>query len=430
MVKSNKNIMKNKSENKNKNKIELNKTKATKIVYLDNASATPLSVSVLNKMHLSLKKYFANPSAIHDLGMETKKVLDEARDSVGKILGAHMNEIIFTSGATESNNLAILGVIENLPKKYKTPHIVTTNIEHASVLEVFKFLEKEKKIEVTYLEIEKNGIVDIQKLKKVLKENTVLVSVMYANNEIGTIQPIKEIAKTIRHYKKNLTQDKQEENIYPLFHTDATQAVNYLDINVLRLGVDMMSLNSGKIYGPKGVGVLFKKRGVTLKPLILGGDQEFSLRAGTQNTPLILGLSEALSETEDMKITEVKRLTNLREMFIKKLKNLFDHLEIDMILNGDQSVCLPNIINITIPKIPSDLLLIELSARGIYVSEKSACKSGDKKNSHVLEAIHGRTTESINSIRFSLGRDTKKEDLDYVIKCLSDILKKLRKWYS
>ncbi len=411
----------------NKNKSKTNKTKLKKKVYLDNASATPLDLSVLNKMNHAFKKYYANPSAIHDSGMETKKVLDEARDSVGKILGGHMNEIIFTSGATESNNLAILGVLQNLPKKYKTPHIVTTNIEHASVIEVFKFLEKEKKIEVTYLEVEKNGIVDISKLKKVFKENTVLVSVMYANNEIGTIQPIKEIAKTIRHFKKNTKEDREE--VYPLFHTDATQAVNYLDINVLRLGVDMMSLNGGKIYGPKGVGVLFKKRRIILNPLILGGDQEFGLRSGTQNTPLVLGLSEALSKTEDMKINEVKRLTNLRDTLIKKLKNLFDRLEIDLVLNGDEVIRLPNIINITIPRIPSDLLLIELSARGIYVSEKSACKSGDKKNSHVLEAIHGKQSESINSIRFSLGRDTKKEDLNYVILSLSDILKKLKKWY-
>jgi len=424
MVKSIKNINKNKS----KNKIELNKTKVRKRVYLDNASATPLYVSVLNKMHQVFIKHFANPSAIHDEAMKTKKVLDEARDSIGKILGAHMNEIIFTSGATESNNLAILGMIPIARQTYKVPHIVISNIEHASVLEVCKFLEKEKKIEVTYLEVEKNGILDVSKLKEALKENTVLVSVMYANNEIGTIQPIKEISKAIRHFKKHMKRDV-EGDLYPLFHTDATQGVNYLDMNVLRLGVDMMSLNGGKIYGPKGVGVLFKKRNINISPIMFGGDQEFGLRAGTQNTPLILGLAEALLITEKIKDSEVKRLINLRDYFIKKLKILFAKLEIEFTLNGDELLRLPNIVNITIPRIPSDLLLIEFSARGIYVSEKSACKSGDKKNSHVLEAIHGTTKEPINSIRFSLGRDTKKQDLDYVLISLSDILKKLKKWY-
>lgn len=393
-------------------------------MYLDNASSTVLDSRVLSQMNQAFKKYFSNPSAIHDLALGTKSVLADGRQTVASILGAHSNEIIFTTGATESNNMAIHGVVELASKKYKIPHVVISNIEHASVLEVCKFLEKEKRIEVDYVEVEPNGVLDVNKIKKVLKKSTVLVSVMYANNEIGTIQPIKEIAKTIRHFKKHNNQ-----NIYPVFHTDATQAINYLDINILRLGVDMMSFNGGKIYGPKGTGVLFKKRGLDINPLIIGGDQEFGLRAGTENVPLIVGLVEALTLTEKIKDIEIKRLTQLRQVFIKKLKNLFEKLEVDMILNGDENIRLPNNVNITIPLIPSDLLLLELSARGIYASEKSACKSGDQKNSHVLEAIHGHADKVINSLRFSLGRDTKKEDLDYVISCLSLIFKKLKKWY-
>lgn len=420
MVKSNKNP----NQNKSKNKKELNKTKSKKLVYLDNASATFLDGIVLSKMNQAFKKYFANPSAIHNLGVESMKVLTEARNSVGAILGAHMDEIVFTSGATESNNLAVLGTISLASKKFKTPHVIISNIEHASILEVCKFLEAEKRIELDYLPVEPNGIVDPSKLKKLIKANTVLVSIMYANNEIGTIQPIREIAKVIRHYKKNNNYE-----LYPVFHTDATQAINYLDINVLRLGVDLLSFNAGKIYGPKGVGVLFKKRGVDLSPINHGGDQEFQIRPGTENLPQVVGLEQALILIEKMKIKENKRLVILRDYFITKMQNLFEKSEIKLILNGDSVMRLPNNVNFTIPQIPSDLLLIELSTRGIHISEKSACKSGDQKNSHVLEAIHGDGGKIIHSLRFSLGRDTTKEDLNYVITSMSEILKKTKKWY-
>lgn len=385
-------------------------TKNSRKIYLDFASATPINSEVLKVMIKVMRENFGNPGAIHELGVESKNIVDEARKKVASILGAHTDEIIFTSGATEANNLAILGLSE-------FRHIVTTNIEHASVLEVCKYFEKNKKVEVTYVPVEENGIVDPIKIKKALRPDTTLVSIMYANNEIGTIQPIREIAKFIRHHKKINPNSKI------LFHTDATQAVNYLDINPSRLGVDMLTLGAGKIYGPKGVGALYVRRGVNISTVLHGGDQEGGHRAGTENIVGIAGLASALEITENMKIKENARLTKIRDYFIKKILKIVS----DIKLNGDERERLPNNVNITIPKIPSDLLVVELSARGIYISEKSACKSGEKKSSHVIKAI--RPGESDGSLRFSFGRDTNKQDIDHVLATLSKVVKKLAPWY-
>jgi len=424
----------------------------------------------------------ANPGAIHELGVREKNKLENARKNVAEVLGAHSDEIVFTSGATESNNLAILGTQKKcleiffhcaLPrvrvgtladKKFQdaffVTHIITTNIEHASVLGVCKYLEKTKQAEITYVPVEKNGIVDPKKIKKALKPNTILVSVMYANNEIGTIQPIQEIAKELRHFRKKAKfsqifsrcalksipgLDKSKPGMdFPLFHTDATQAINYLPINVEKLGIDLMSFNGAKIYGPKGVGVLYIKRKTLISPIMFGGNQEFGLRPGTENVAGAVTLAEALKTTEKIKEKESKRLTKLRDYFIKKLFDLqkqnrkfsrvlglgpdqLENFDFVFTINGDLKNRLPNNVNITIPKIPSDLLVLELSARGIYVSEKSACKSGDKAGSYVIEAL-GKKDEG--SLRFSLGRQTTKADIDYTIKNLSEILKKLKKWYT
>ena len=345
----------------------------------------------------------ANPGAIHELGVKEKDRLEEARARVARVLGAHSDEIIFTSGATESNNLVILG----MPRG----HFVTTNIEHASVLEPCKARGK-----ATLVEVEKNGIVDPQKIQRALRSNTRLVSVMYANNEIGTIQPIREIGKVIRHFNKT-------HNTRVYFHTDAVQAVNYLPINVEKLGVDLMSFNSAKIYGPKGVGTLYVRRGMPLHQIMFGGNQERGLRPGTENVEGAVALARALEEVEKIKEREVKRLTKLRDYFFKRLPQ-------GVIANGDLEARLPNNVNITIPKIPSDLLVIELSAHGIMASAKSACKSGDEAPSHVISAIHPEIKGEIGSLRFSLGRETTKSDLEKTIRALSDILKKLKKWYD
>ncbi len=465
----------------------------SKNIYLDYAAATPIDEGVIKIVNKSLKEDFANPSAIHEKGVKVKNKLEKARGDIAEILGAHADEIIFTSSSTESNNLAILGVVENFSKSifkmhtyspagelpcsarqpaqgisktilqnFLVPHIVTTNIEHPAILEVCKYLEKTKKAEVTYVGVEKNGIVDPKKIRNAIKENTVLVSVMYVNNEIGTIQPIMEIAKEIRHYRKtkNLAElsrvlgspaqsflkeraqpDQLENSLnswflrLPYFHTDATQAINYLPIKVEKLGVGLMSFNGSKIYGPKGTGILYKKRNVLIDKINQGGEQEFNLRPGTENVANILGLTKALKITEKIKEKESIRLIKLRDYFIDNLIKLDSLIKI----NGDLKNRLPNNVNITVPKIPSDLLLLELSSRGIYVSEKSACKSGDKANSYVISALSQnknankkictKEDKENNSLRFSLGRGTTKSDIDYTLRALSEILLKLKKWY-
>ena len=249
-------------------------------IYLDYASSA-LSMS-------------ANPGAIHELGLKEKNKLENARTTVARILNAQPSEIIFTSGATESNNLAILGLIQNFNRGTPLPHIVTTNIEHSSVLEVCRHLEKTKQARVTYVAVEENGIIDSVKIKKALTKDTVLVSVMYANNEIGTIQPIREIAKEIRHYNK-------ENGTKIFFHTDATQAINYLPIGVPQLGVDFMSFNAAKIYGPKGVGALYVKKNTPIEKIMFGGDQELGLRPGTENVAGVVALASELELTEKIK---------------------------------------------------------------------------------------------------------------------------------
>ena len=380
--------------------------KSTKQIYLDSAS--------------SARADSANPSAIHEFGVIEKHKLEQARQSVANVFSAHADEIIFTSGATESNNLAILGMSHG--------HIVTTNIEHASVLETCKHRGN-----VTFVEVEKNGIVDPKKIKKALRSDTVLVSVIYANNEIGTVQPIRDIAKEIRHFNK-LHSQKTSPNGRSVgrvfFHTDAVQAINYLPINVAQLGVDLMTFNSAKIYGPKGAGVLYVKRQVPIRRIMFGGNQERGLRPGTENVASILGLAQALTKTEKIKNEEVKRLTKLRDYFFNQLSHSNILTNIRITINGDLKNRLPNNINITIPKIPSDLLVIELSAYGIMASAKSACKSGDGKTSHVIEAINPKTRDMDGSLRFSLGRETTKSDIDYTVKTLNEILKKLEKWYN
>ncbi len=357
----------------------------------------------------------ANPGAIHEFGLKEKNKLESARKIIANILGARNGEIIFTSGATESNNLAILGLVKN----FKKPHIITTNIEHSSVLEVFRYLEKTRQVEVTYIEVEPAGIVDPRKIKKMLKQNTVLVSVQYANNEIGTVQPLQEIAKEIRYFNKI-----NKQKIF--FHTDAVQAVNYLPVKVEKLGVDLMSLNGAKIYGPKGIGILYIKKNTPISQIMFGGEQEFGLRPGTENVALAVELAKALENVEKVKEKEIKRLVKLRNYFISKLLQM----PFKIILNGDSKLRLPNNVNITVPKIPSDLLVIELSSKGILISAKSACKSSRGEGSYVIQAIRPETDTEIGGLRFSLGRDTTKQDIDYTIKALSKILQKLKKWYN
>ena len=418
-----------------------------KNIYLDHAGATPIDKNVSKKMALYERGFFYNPSAIYEGGIEVRKIIEEKRNRIATLINAHSDEIIFTGSGTESDALAILGVINNYSpkadqprddkllitnekKEYKIPHIITTQIEHPAVLENCRLLEERGEAEVTYISVDEKGLINLGELKETLKENTVLVSVMYANNEIGTIEPIEEIAKIIRRFKKEKIKSFQDS--YPLFHTDACQAMNYLSTeNIEKLGVDLMSFNSSKIYGPKGVGVLYKKRNVKLEPLYGGGGQEFGLRSGTESAALISGVAEALVVTNKIKKKESERLIKIRDYGIEKLLALSDISGYKIILNGDRENRLPNNINISIFGISSELLVIELSAKGIFVSEKSACKSDDHSKSYVIGVIRKNEegeNETDGSLRISLGRQTKMGDMDTLVKNLKEILEKYNKF--
>lgn len=392
---------------------------AMKRIYLDNAATTPVDKRVEKSMRPYLRKEFGNPSALYREGVTARRAVDDARRSVAQMLSAHPDEIVFTGSGTESDNLAILGVLNPLggwtPKSVK-PHIVTSAIEHPAVLEVCKALERDNIADVTYVGVDERGVVNPKDVKEALRPETVLVSIMYANNEIGTVQPIREIAKVIRGWRKT------HGSKYPYFHTDACQATNYLDMNVLRLGVDLLTFNGSKIYGPKGVGALFIKKGTDVAPMIYGGGQENGLRAGTENVHAIVGFAQACKIAEEMKEKETARLTDLRDYFIK---NLLSNIP-GSILNGDENERLPNNVNISIPNIDSEQLVIELDTKGVAASARSACKSRDYESSYVIMALGRKPLENEGGVRFSLGRDTKKKDIDYVLKVMPKIVEKIQ----
>jgi cysteine desulfurase len=405
------------------------KTLTNKNIYLDYAGATPIDKKVAKKMSFYGQDFFANPSAIYKGGIKVRSVIEEARGKISKLINAHTDEIIFTSSGTESDALAILGIVKiwRIKNKNKLPHIVTSKIEHPAVLENCRLLENTDEAEVTYVGVDKDGILNLEELKESLKENTILVSIMYANNEIGTIEPIEEIAKIIRHFRK-----QKNNPVFPILHTDACQAMNYLFTeNVEKLGVDLMSFNSSKIYGPKGIGVLYKKRNIDLYPLYKGGGQEFGLHSGTENISLIAGIAEALGITNKIKQKESDRLTKIRNYGINKLLSLTQTSGYKIILNGNKEKRLPNNINVSIFGISSELLVIELDANGIEVSSKSACKSNDNNDSYVIKAIRKicrKDDEEEGSLRITLGRYTKKDDIDKFISVLTKILDKYNKW--
>lgn len=399
-------------------------------IYLDNASTTPINKEVKKAIDKYMMKDFGNPNSIHKIGVVAKVGVEKARKGIASVFGSHSDEIIFNSGGTEGNNAAIFGVFGNLEKKgvkYSDMRAITTNIEHSSALQCFRELEK-KGVIVDYARVDESGIIDPKKIKELLTPKTVLVSIMYANNEIGTIQPIREIAKVIRNFKKNLTSDfsliqstarNSQPSLFPLFHTDACQAPLFLELNVQELGVDLMTIDGQKIYGPKGIGALFIKRGVAIDPIIYGGDQERGLRSGTQNVPLIVGLSIAVEIANKNKKKNSNHISKIRNYGIKKIKEKIPQA----VLNGDYVERLPNNINISIPGIDSEFVVLELDEKGIICSTKSACLK-DEKDSYVIRALGRDEKYSQSSLRFSIGLDTTKKDMDYLVKTLSDLLKK------
>ncbi len=395
-----------------------------KRIYLDHASTTPVDPKVARAVLPYLKKHFANPASIYREGVEAKKELAKARKEVADVLHAHSDEIIFTGSGTEANNLILLGIFEKAKQAgIVRPHVITLSIEHPSVLEVCYEIER-RGGEVSYLPVNESGIVDPKSVRDALKENTVLVSVMFANNEIGTIQPIREIAKVVRHFKKEKRENEKnkEKSFGPYFHTDASQAANYCDLNLELLGVDCLTLDSSKIYAPKGTGMAYIKRGIEIVPITQGGGQEKGLRSGTENLFGIVGFATALTLCEKLKTQESDRLTKLRDYGI--LRIITDHPKAR--LNGDQNERLPNNINICFPGIDADFAVLQLDARNISCSSVTSCKNlTTDSSSYVIEAIgkenHKQDCDK-SSLRITMGRTTEKKDIDKLLKALKEII--------
>jgi cysteine desulfurase len=380
-------------------------------VYLDNAASTPVEATVIKEI-VKTSELYGNPSSFNERGREARRKMEASRKVISGFLGASPEEVIFTSSGSEANNLAILGLASaSISKK----EIITTPIEHPSVLEPLNMLKKWG-WKITFVAVNGEGLIETDDLKNKLNPGVMLVSVMYANNEIGTIQPIKKIAKLVKDY--NLA---NKAGI--LLHTDACQTTEYLDMNINNLGVDLMTFNSSKIYGPKGIAVLFKKRGTVLGPIVYGGDQERGLRAGTENLPAITGLAKAVSLINKK---EAERLAGLRDYFLKEINNLIPGVKVNGPLGKER---LPNNINISVPELSDENLLLELDKYCIYASSGSACTARSVEPSHVLKAIGAGSKYLNGALRFSLGRQTTKKDIDYVLKILPKVVADLKKRY-
>lgn len=382
-------------------------------IYLDYAATTPLEIRVFKAMLPYLRKDFGNPSSFHCFGQKTRLAVEQAREKIADFLGCSAEEIIFTASATEANNLALRSCLTG---NVKQGHIITSQIEHHSVLEVCRALEKEG-IEITYLPINKEGLIKISDLEKSLRPNTVLVSLIYANNEIGTIQPIVDIGRLLK--KKN---SNRKTKIY--FHTDAVQAINYLDCRVDHLGVDFLVMSAHKIYGPKGVGALFVRQGTPINPLIFGGGQERGLRSGTENVAGIVGLGAAIEEVKNpqIKIQNIK-IRQLRDKLIKGILNRIPEAK----LNGSLTERLPNNLNFSFKGTEGEAIMMALDQKGIAVSTGSACSTRDLAPSHVLLALGLSEEEAHSSLRITLGKYTNQKEIEKFLKVLPPIIEKLRK---
>jgi cysteine desulfurase len=378
-----------------------------KTIYLDHAATTPVRQEVLDAMVPYFSEIFGNASSIHMVGQRARKALEKGRMVIAGCIGADPKEIFFTSGGTESDNLAIKGVAH--ANKTKGMHLITTNIEHHAVLNCCKSLEEEG-FEITYLPVEQNGVVLFSALEEAIRPDTILISVMLANNETGTLQPVYEIAAIAR--KKGV-----------LLHTDAIQAVGKILVNVNALGVDLLSISGHKIYGPKGIGTLYIRKGVRISPLLHGGLHERQMRAGTENIPAIVGLAKALDLAQAEMPSIIKHLTGLRDRLEQGIREKISHVYI----NNHPIQKLPNILNVTFEFIDGEALLLALDMRGIAVSTGSACTSGATEPSHVLQAMGINPTLAQGSIRFSLGRENTESEIDFVLDFLVEIVSQLRK---
>lgn len=385
-----------------------------KPIYFDHAATTYVDPSVVKKMSPYFNMHFGNPSSLYSLGREAKTIVEKSRKEVASVLGADPEEIIFTGSGTESDNLAIFGTVRSYGHLGK--HIIVSKIEHKAVLEAAKRLAREG-FEVSYVNVDRNGIVKLNELKKLLRNDTILVSIMSANNEIGTIQPVKEIAEILEAWrnKNNITP-------IPIFHTDACQAVGAIPINARNLGVDLLTCNGSKIYGPRGIGCLFKRKGLKLEPLIVGGDQEKGFRAGTESVSNIVGFAEALKLAEKYRTKEADRLRQLRDYCIGRLVAEIPRVS----LNGHPEKRLPNNVNISIFGIEGESIVLMLDQCGILASTGSACAAHDLTPSHVLLALGLSPELAHGSLRLTFGRGTSKKDIDYLLSVLPKITSTLR----
>ncbi|MGI6423944.1 MAG: cysteine desulfurase NifS [Tepidanaerobacteraceae bacterium] len=391
-------------------KVKIKKEEMTSLkqIYMDNAGTTQMRQEVLDEMIPYFIDKFGNPSTIYYYGREAKAALEDSREKIAQLINADPMEIFFTSGGTESNNWALRGV--TAANKKKGNHIITSSIEHHAVLHTCEDLERQG-FRVTYIPVDKDGLVDANHVINAITENTILVSIMHANNEIGTIQPIEEIVKLVK-----------QKNPKILFHTDAVQTVGKIPVDVKDLGVDLLSMSGHKIYGPKGVGALYIKKGTRIAPFITGGAQERNRRAGTENIPGIVGFGKAAELAKEELKQQHDKLINLRDKLIKGILDKVPYTR----LNGHPSLRLPNNVNISFEFIEGEAMLLNLDMKGICASSGSACTSGSLEPSHVLLGIGLPHEIAHGSLRLTLGRNNSEEEVDYVLEVLPNIVGRLR----
>lgn len=379
----------------------------SKLIYLDNAATTKTAPEVLDAMLPYFSEYYGNPSSIYDFAQKSKEAVTKGRQQIADALNTRKEDIYFTAGGSEADNWALKATFEAY--KSKGNHIITTKIEHHAILHTCEYLEKERGAKITYLDVDENGVVRLDELEKAITPETILISVMFANNEIGTIQPIKEIGEIAK-----------EHDI--LFHTDAVQAFGQIPINVDELHIDMLSASGHKLHGPKGIGFLYIRKGLKLRSFIHGGAQERKRRAGTENVPGIVGLGKAVSIAVETMDERIKHETEVRDYMIEKIKKTIPYCR----LNGDRTKRLPNNVNFSFQFVEGESLLIMLDMEGICASSGSACTSGSLDPSHVLLAIGLPHEIAHGSLRMTLSEETTIEDADYVIDKLQGIVAKLR----
>ena len=382
------------------------------IVYMDHAGTTPLAPEVLRAMTPYFTELFGNPSSIHAVGQEARYALDEARERVARVLNCRPREVVFTGGGTESDNAAIVGVATALQETGK--HIITSSVEHHAVLHTCQHLESQG-FEVTYLPVDSDGIVQPEAVYRAITDKTTLVSIMYANNEIGAINPIPDIAALVKQRASELSRTI-------LFHTDAVQSAGFLELDVRKLGVDLLSLSGHKFHGPKGTGVLFIRRGAAFLPFMLGGGQERERRSGTENIPGIVGLSVALETANAQREEASRHCAALRDRIIEQVLEQVP----GSALNGHPTQRLPNNANFSFPGVEGEPILLGLDMAGIAASSGSACSSGSLEPSHVLLALGQSAEKARGSLRLTLGKDNTEEQVDYLLEVLVDLVDRLR----